>query len=227
VILSRALPRLQSLTNSYLPAPKPPHLTSKLRRAQRTTRRGYRPPSEVLSLQRFSGQAEPWSPGAFHSNQALRPQGFAPSRRFTPRRTFRVYFTPIPLLGFAPSRNYSSIDAPVLSDCLTLLAFVVTTFDITMYLQGFAHQSSSAHPTASYSPAVLRVPSWGFAPSRSLAPQCPHSALRKALPFRARRCAAPLLHLVRIAFSLARRSMLQGFSTTKRTGPLSRSRFPP
>jgi hypothetical protein len=30
----------------------------------------------------------------------LRPQGFAPSRRFTPPVTCRAYFIPIPLLGF-------------------------------------------------------------------------------------------------------------------------------
>jgi hypothetical protein len=188
-------------------------------------RRGCRPPSEVLSLQRFNGQAEPWSLGTFHSNQALRPQGFAPSRRFAPRRTFRVYFTPVPLLGFAPSRNCSCVDAPVLSDCLTLLAFHVMAFDTTLCLQGFPHRSSRARPAASYSPAVLRIPSWGFAPSRSLASSCPHPALREVLPSRARRCAAPLVYFRRIAFSLATRFVLQGLSTAKRTGPLSRSRF--
>ena len=38
----------------------------------------------------------------------LRPQGFAPSRRLAPLATFQAYFIPVPLLGFDPSRPYSS-----------------------------------------------------------------------------------------------------------------------
>jgi hypothetical protein len=76
----------------------------------------------------------------------------------------------------------------------------------------------------SYSPAVLRLPSWGLASSRSLAPQCSRSALPKALPSSALRYATPLLHLAHIAFSLTLRSVLQGSLTAECTASLSRHR---
>jgi hypothetical protein len=64
-----------------------------------------------LPSQRLTGSLEPRILGASHGNRALRPQGFAPSRRFAPQRTFRAYFIPVPLSGFRPPRCSSRTSA--------------------------------------------------------------------------------------------------------------------
>jgi hypothetical protein len=43
-----------------------------------------------------------------HPPVTLRPQGFSPSRRLAPLMAFRACFIPVPLMGFDPSRLYSS-----------------------------------------------------------------------------------------------------------------------
>lgn len=51
----------------------------------------------------------------------LRPQGFAPSRRFAPHMTYRAYFIPIPLMGFS-LRGLNPSAAPyVLSNAGSLM----------------------------------------------------------------------------------------------------------
>jgi len=63
-------------------------------------------------LQRFPSRAEPPIPGGFPTHRfVLRPQGFAPSRRFAPRSASRACFIPVPLLGFGSSRLFSARDA--------------------------------------------------------------------------------------------------------------------
>jgi len=62
------------------------------------------------------------STASFLSSPLFRPQRFSHSRRFTPLRTLRVYFTPLPRLGFTfqgfsslPSRCASSARRPLMS----------------------------------------------------------------------------------------------------------------
>lgn len=58
-------------------------------------------PSEVLSPTAFSQPHGATDPQRVPNTLVpLRPQGFAPSRRFAPRAISRAYFIPIPILGF-------------------------------------------------------------------------------------------------------------------------------
>lgn len=65
---------------------------------------GGKPPPEVFFPSAYSRFHGALFLEAFHCHRALRPQGFAPPRRFAPRRTCRICFTPVPLLGFRPPR---------------------------------------------------------------------------------------------------------------------------
>jgi hypothetical protein len=51
-------------------------------------------------LQCFSAAQSYLAPAGSNPLVRLRPQGFAPSRRFVPRATMRAYFLPLPLMGF-------------------------------------------------------------------------------------------------------------------------------
>lgn len=51
-------------------------------------------------LQCFSAAQSYLAPAGSNPLVRLRPQGFAPSRRFVPRATMRAYFIPLPLMGF-------------------------------------------------------------------------------------------------------------------------------
>lgn len=74
---------------------------------------------------------EPRVLAASQSNQDLRPQGFSPSRRFAPRRAFRIYFAPNPLLGFV-FRGFHPHSVPfVLSNVAALMTFDVANRSIT------------------------------------------------------------------------------------------------
>ena len=53
----------------------------------------------------------------------LRPQGFAPSRRFAPRVISRAYFIPVPLLGFTLRGIPPSATPYALSDTATFMGF--------------------------------------------------------------------------------------------------------
>jgi hypothetical protein len=120
---------------------------------------------------------------------------------------------------------------PVLSNCLTPVTFGAAAFTATLCLRGIAHRPSRARPTASYSPAVLRIPSWGLAPSRYLAPQCSHSARPLGVTHRrSTSCDAPhALPTPHLRFHADAAHRAPGFTslmrtTTECTDPLSRLR---
>jgi hypothetical protein len=53
----------------------------------------------------------------------LRPQGFAPSRRFTPHTTCRAYFIPVPFLGFTLRGLHPRVAPYAVSDAGPLMRF--------------------------------------------------------------------------------------------------------
>lgn len=81
----------------------------------------------------------------------LRPQGFSPSRRFTPRVISRAYFIPVPLLGFTLRGVSPSVAPYVLSDIATFLRFPLSSispkekFSPNAPLQGLARYRKHHH----------------------------------------------------------------------------------
>jgi hypothetical protein len=113
-------------------------------------------PSEVSAPAAFS-----WTRGATdltcgipYRRLRLRPQGFAPSRRFAPPMTCRACFIPVPLLGLT-LRGFE----PPLTPC---------SLSVCQHPQGFCRT-----PGATRSPSLRRrrqlvrgPPCWGFARQR-------------------------------------------------------------
>jgi hypothetical protein len=70
----------------------------------------------------------------------LRPQGFAPSRRFAPCAASRASFIPVPLLGFA-LRGLDPHAVPyAISDAGSLMGFLPRSEEHDLPLQGFSTQ---------------------------------------------------------------------------------------
>jgi len=61
----------------------------------------------LLTLRRISSSES--TPRRFATPTTFRPQGFAPSRRFTPRSNVRPYFMPVTPMGFPLSRDLPSL----------------------------------------------------------------------------------------------------------------------
>lgn len=91
----------------------------------------------------------------------LRPQGFAPSRRFAPFATSRAYSIPDPLLGF----TLRGLDPPVvpyvLSNAVSLGAYPYLGLWYGS-LQGLAHHEKPGHQAWSSARLLVRVPPWAF-----------------------------------------------------------------
>jgi hypothetical protein len=103
----------------------------------------------------------PISPGV------LRPQDFSSSRRFAPPTTCRVCFTPVPLMGFHPSRLCSSAGA-VRSFERRFPLGVGSGSSARLLLQGLARRSESRLEPWGSTKDLRRMPPWAFFPPRLL-----------------------------------------------------------
>lgn len=120
-----------------------------------------------LPLQRLSATRSYVSPPGPIPLVALRPQGFAPSRRFAPLMAFRAYSIPVPLMGFCPSRLFSSFGAvrPHRRRC-------PRGFSPALASRGRPFRDSRTKRSTSAGPGISRVAavnaSMGFSASRCL-----------------------------------------------------------
>jgi hypothetical protein len=81
-----------------------------------------------------------------HGRVTLHPWVFATLRCFAPQTTFRVYFAPVPLLGFAP-RGFSPHQVPfAFSGSASLMTFNTPTEVDMPHLQGSIHLAKHAQP---------------------------------------------------------------------------------
>jgi hypothetical protein len=110
------------------------------------------PPMGFRPLQRMQHR-ESALPEACHSLGTFRLQGFAPSCRVTPPSAFRVYFTPVALMGFCPSGASPSKEPRHL-------------VGVRLALVAFLPNRASGHGTAGR--GRLRRAHLGFAPRPSL-----------------------------------------------------------
>ena len=79
---------------------------------------------EFLSLRRISSSES--TPRRFATPTTFRPQGFAPSRRFTPRSNARPYFMPVTPMGFCSPGIYPHCQVPpTRRRGITLMAFLL------------------------------------------------------------------------------------------------------
>jgi len=102
------------------------------------------------------------SPGTF------RPQGFAPSRRFTPRSDLRPCFMPVTPLGFLPSRDFPSLSGHGARHPVDTLLALLLRIPLLLRIRGRSSPHTEVHVIAN-----RRLQ--GFAPTVN--PYCPSEAL--------------------------------------------------
>lgn len=156
-----------------------------------------------VPLQRFSVARSYLTSSGFHPPVRLRPQGFAPSRRFLPRATLRAYFISLPLLGFPfealfrpQRRTLSRTPGPSwLAPHRVLPRYLGST-------QGFTHAARSPPVALGFSQWATSVPPWAF-----LFEVC---YPRQPIVFRKRNHHHPLSFFTAAAFTLATAAEPQG-----------------
>jgi len=99
----------------------------------------------------------------------LRPQGFAPSRRFAPRSASQACFIPVPLLGFAPRGFVPRATPYAVSGAGPLLGFPTSSEEPVRPSRGSAHRTKLAHDSRGLARSSCRMPPRASSPSRFLA----------------------------------------------------------
>jgi hypothetical protein len=94
----------------------------------------------------------------------LRPQGFAPSRRFAPRATSRACSIPVPLLGFAPRGLVPRATPYAVSGAGPLLGFPTCSEEPVRPSRGPAHRTKRAHDTRGLARPTVPHASTSFIP---------------------------------------------------------------
>jgi hypothetical protein len=147
----------------------------------------------------------------------LRPQGFAPSRRFAPRTTSRAYFIPVPLLGFTPRGLDPRATPYAVSDAGPLLGFPPVSEEPGRPSRGPTRRAKPVHVTRGLAWPSLR---------------CLHELhpLRGVLPSAIARSvnpASPLTCFLDAVFTLTSPPAPQGLYRRRRSRSLSRPARPP
>jgi hypothetical protein len=172
------------------------------------------PPSEVSFPSAFAAIRSHRSRTLSHGYVPLHPWVFSTLRCFAPQTAFRVYFTPVPLLGFAP-RGFVPRHVPfAFSGPASLMTFNMPTEVSMPRLQGFLHVTKRARMLWLFT-ATLCAASASFFSSRAsyLSRQTPRAT--QLLTPRALRCASPLLHFLVQLFMLSCTPVLQGLYREK------------
>jgi hypothetical protein len=102
------------------------------------------PLPRFVPLQRLSVTRSHIPPTAPIPPVTFRPQGFSPSRRLAPLMTFRAYSIPVPLMGFYPSRLFSSHGAVRLPRRRAPRGFL-STKKKRPPRQGLTHRTKAGH----------------------------------------------------------------------------------
>jgi len=135
-------------------------------------------------LQRFSATRSHLAPPGPIPAVALRPQGFAPSRRLAPLMASRAYSIPVPLMGFYPSRLCSSPGA-----VRPFGRRVPRGFSSSLARRGRPSRDSHTKRSTSAGPGISQVTaanaSLGFPASRLLARGSEGRSSRPFIPSRA------------------------------------------
>jgi hypothetical protein len=96
-----------------------------------------------------------------NSPVVLRPQGFSPSRRLTPRATFQACFILVPLLGFTLRGLHPPMVPYALSSAAPLRDYLHRG-QRQSSLQGLAHHKKPGHQAWVLARLLARLPPWVF-----------------------------------------------------------------
>jgi len=175
-------------------------------------------PSEVsFPFSVFPATRSHLPPAGANPPVTLRPQGFAPSRRFAPRATSRACFIPVPLLGFTPRGFVPRATPYAISDAGPLLGFPPVSEEPGRPSRGPTRRAKPVHVTRGLAWSSLRClhelhPLRGFLPPAAAGSVNP---------------ACPLSRFLGSAFTLTSPPAPQGVFRRRRSQSLSRPARPP